>query len=332
MPLPVRPASVLARRSLLAAAVALASPVGALAQDAFPRRPVRIVVAWPPGGGTDIVARLLAEPMRESLGQPVIVDNRAGGGGNLGADVVAHAAPDGYTLLLTAGALAIAPSVRKDMTFDPVRDLTGVALLAAVPLFVVARPESPLQTVADVLALARQRGAQATYATAGHATPPHLIGERMSLQAANRMTHVPYRGSAQAMPDILSGVVDFAILDAVSAAPYISSGRLRALAINGTQRSPTFPNVPTLSESGVPFDAVGWHAAFAPAATPAAIVNRLNAALVAALALANVRQAIVTAGSLPIEPPLSSAAWTARFRQEVTAWGEVARAARIEAE
>ncbi|MFO1082009.1 MAG: tripartite tricarboxylate transporter substrate binding protein [Reyranellaceae bacterium] len=317
---------------MLASAAALALAAPAVAQDGFPRRPLRIVVPWPAGGGTDVVARLLADPLRDDLGQPVIVDNRVGAGGNLGSEAVARAAPDGYTLLLTAGALAIAPAVRKDLGWDPVRDLTGVALLAAVPLFVVVRPDSPLRSLGDLLAAGRARGAGVTYATSGIATPPHLIGERLGSEIGQRMTHVPYRGGAQAMPDILGGVVDFAIMDAVSMAPYVASGRLRALAINGPRRSPAFRDVPTLSESGVAFDAVGWHAVFAPAATPVAILNRLNAAFTAALALPNVRQAILAGGSIPIEPPLDAAAWTAQFRREVAAWGAVARAAHIEME
>ena len=305
---------------------------GARAQGGFPNRPIRIIVPWASGGGPDVIGRLIAEPMQKDLGQPILIDNRPGGGSMMGSEMVARAAPDGYTLLLTAGALAVAPSVRRDMSWDPARDLVGVALVAVVPLFVVVRPESPFNSMADLMAAARQRGGTLTYATSGIASPPHLIGERLSVEAGQRMTHVPYRGVAQTMPDLLAGTLDFAILDAVSASPYIATNRLRALAINGTQRSPTFPAVPTLREAGVPFDAVGWHAAFAPAATPEAVVARLNAAFVAALALPQVREGIRAAGSLPVDPPLDFQAWTARFRREIAAWGEVARAANIQIE
>lgn len=322
----------LSRRTLLGAAAATPLPFQASAQSDFPSRAIRLLVPYPAGGGSDIVARLVAEPMREELGQPVLVDNRAGAGGNIGAEAVARAAPDGYTVLLTAGALAIAPSVRRNLTFDPVRDLTGVALLAAVPLVIVVRPESPLQSVAGLLDLIRHRGTGVSYGSFGIATPPHLVGERIGQQAGRQMTHVPYRGGAQALPDILSGALDIAILDAVSMSPHILAGRLRALAITGPQRSPSFPELLTLTEAGVPFDPVGWHAAFAPAATPAAIVARLNAAFVKALATPRVREAIVAGGSMPIDPPLDPGAWNARFRRDVAAWGEVARAARIELE
>lgn len=304
----------------------------AVAQGAYPSRPIKIVVPWASGGGPDVIGRLLSEPMRESLGQSVLIDNRPGGGSMMGSEIVAHSPPDGYTLLLTAGALAVAPAVRRDMTWDPGRDLIGVALVAVVPLFVVVRPDSPFQSIGDLIALARQRGPDLTYATSGIASPPHLIGERLGAEAGKRMTHVPYRGVAQAMPDLLAGTLDFSIQDAVSASPYMSTGRIRALAINGTQRSPNFPDVPTLREAGVPFDAVGWHAAFAPAATPAPIVARLNVAFVSALATPRVRDGIRATGALPIDPPLDAAAWTARFRREIVAWGDVARAANVQVE
>ena len=316
------------RRALTALGAALAAP--ALAQPAFPNRPVRLLAAASAGSGGDIVARLVAEPMREALGQLVIVDNRPGASGNTGAEAVFRAPADGYTVLLTAGAFAISPSVMRHLPFDAARDFTGVALLAAVPVIVVVRPDSPLRSIADIIAAARARGTAVSYASFGIATPPHLIGERMGLEAGNRMTHVPYRVSAQAFPDIVSGALDFAILDAVAMTPHITAGRLRALALNGTQRAAALPDVPTLREAGLGFDAVGWHGTFALAATPAPIVERLNAAFVAALAQPRVRQAIIAGGAIPIDPPLSAADWTARFRTEVAAWGEVARAAGVE--
>jgi tripartite-type tricarboxylate transporter receptor subunit TctC len=318
------------RRSLTALGAALAAP--ALAQPGFPTRPLRLLVAASAGSGGDIVARLVAEHMREDLGQLVVVDNRPGASGNTGAEAVFRAPADGYTVLLTAGAFAISPSVMRHLPFDAVRDFTGVALLATVPVIVVVRPESPLRSIADLLAAARARGSALSYGSFGIATPPHLIGERMGLEAGNRMTHVPYRISAQAFPDILSGALDVAILDAVAMTPHITAGRLRALALNGTQRSLALPDVPTLREAGLPFDAVGWHGTFALAATPPPIVERLNAAINAAVARPRVREAIISGSAIPVEPPLSAAEWTARFRREVAAWGEVARAARIEVE
>lgn len=322
---------ILRRQALLGAASALlAHPLRA--QPAFPDHSVRLVVAASPGSGGDIVARLIADPLRETLGQLVVVDNRPGASGNTGAEAVVRSAPDGYTLLLTAGGLAISPSVLKHLSFDPVKDLTGVALLAIVPVIVVVRPDSPLRSFADLMALARARGPAVSYASFGIGTPPHLIGERIGLEAGQRLTHVPYRISAQAFPDIISGTLDFAILDSVAMSPHIAAWRLRALALNGTQRSPALPEVPTLREAGLGFDAVGWHGVFAPAGTPEAALDRLNAAFNAAMALPRVRAAVVAGGAIPVAMPPSAAGWTARFRQEVTAWGEVARAAHVEVE
>jgi tripartite-type tricarboxylate transporter receptor subunit TctC len=318
------------RRQILASSLALAA-APAQAQR-WPSQPIRIVVPYPAGGGSDIVARILTEPLREELGQPVLVDNRVGAGGLIGSEAVARATPDGHTLLLTAGALAIAPSVMRTLSFSPQRDLTGVALLAIVPLLIVVRPDSPLRSIADLLALIRARGSDVSYASFGIATPPHLVGERIGQEAGRAMTHVPYRGGAQAMPDILSGAIDVALLDAVSMTPHVTAERLRALAITGTQRSSALPGLPTLAEAGVPFEAVGWHGAFAPARTPPEVLARLNAAFVKALALPRVRDAIIAGGSIPIEPPLDAAGWTARFNADVEAWGRVARSARIEVE
>lgn len=318
----------LPRRSLMLAT--LAAPGVARAQRGFPNQPIRFVTASVPGAGTDIIARLVADPMREELGQPVIVENRAGAGVIIAAEAVVRSAPDGYSLLLTAGGLAIVPSVNRNLSFSPQRDLTGVALLASVPLLLVVRQESPLRSLADLLAEIRRRGPAVTYASFGIATPPHLVGERIGQQAGQAMTHVPYRGGAVALPDILTGQVDVGILDAVSMVPHVTSGRLRALAITGPVRSAALPDLPTLSEAGVPFDAVGWQAAFAPARTPPEIVARLNTAFVKALALPRVREAIIAGGSLPIEPPLDPAGWNTRFNRDVEEWAGVARAAHIE--
>lgn len=318
------------RRHLLALGAAALAPAGtAHAQPAFPTRPVRIIYPYPPGGGGDIVARLVAEKMRSDLGQPVVVENRPGAGGLIGAEAAVRAPKDGYTVLLTAGALAIAPSVYARLPFDPVKDLVGVAQLALVPLLVVTRPESPLNSIADLIALARRDGDKVIYASFGNGTPAHLVGESIQQHAGIRMTHAPYRGGTQALPDLLSGQLTVGILDVVSMAPHVAAGRLKALAITGPRRTAALPNVPTLTEAGVPFDAVGWHAVFAPAGTPEPIVARLNAAFVRAVGQPEVREAILAGGSIPVEPPLTPQQWTEQFRRDVETWGAVARAANV---
>ena len=203
----------------------IGAPLAGLAQS-WPNKPIRVILPIIQGGSSELLLRLIAPSLNEALGQPILIDNRPGGGSMMGSEMVVRAAPDGYTLLLTAGALAVAPSVRRDMSWDPARDLVGIALVAVVPLFVVVRPESPFNSMADLMAAARQRGGTLTYATSGIASPPHLIGERLSVEAGQRMTHVPYRGVAQTMPDLLAGTLDFAILDAVSASPYIATNQI----------------------------------------------------------------------------------------------------------
>ena len=320
-------------RSLLAplTLLLLAASQPAAAQD-FPNRTVRLVVAASPGSGGDIVARLLAEPMRADLGQSVVVDNKVGAGGMLGAIEVARAAPDGYTMLLTAGALAIAPSVYAKLQFDVMRDLKPVALIAMVPLVLVTRPDSPLNTVADVIALAKREGSKVTFASFGNATPPHLVGESMNQIAGLSMTHVPYKITSTGVTDVIGGLVTFGIFDAVAMTPQVKGGRLKALAVTGPKRFHALPDRPTLAEAGIPFETVGWHGVFAPGGVPTAIVNRLNAALVKAAGRPEIRERIIAGGSVPIEPPLSAEQWTARFREDVESWGKVAKAAKVTAD
>lgn len=317
------------RALLLCAAVLAAAPA---AGQTFPSRPVRIVVASPPGGGTDIMARLLAEPLREDLGQPVVVENKGAGNGILGSMETARAAPDGYTVMMIAGALAIAPSVYTKLPFDPLKDLKPIALIAQVPLILVTKNDSPLNTVADLIALARRDGDKVTFASFGNATPSHLVGESMNQLAGLKMTHVPYKGGAAALPDILGGLVTFGILDAVSMTPQVKGGRVKAIAVTGPKRFHALPDRPTLVESGIPFDPVGWHAAFAPAAMSPALANRWNAAFIRATTRADIRARIVAGGSVPIDPPLTVEQWTARFHQDVEQWGRVAKAAKVTAE
>ena len=315
------------KRSLLfAAALVAALPA---ASQTFPTHPVRIVVASPPGGGTDIMARMLAEPLREDLGQPVVVENKGAGNGILGSIEVSRAAPDGYTVMMIAGALAIAPSVYAKLPFDPLKDLKPIALIAQVPLILLTKNDSPVNSVADLVALAKRDGDKVTFASFGNATPSHLVGESMNQLAGLKMTHVPYKGSAQAFADVLGGLVTFGILDAVSMTPQVKGGRVKAIAVTGPKRFHALPDKPTLVESGIPFDPVGWHAAFAPAGIAPALAARWNAAFVKAINRPDIREKIVAGGSVPIEPPLTVEQWTARFHQDVEQWGRVAKAARI---
>ncbi|MGL5166695.1 MAG: Bug family tripartite tricarboxylate transporter substrate binding protein [Afipia sp.] len=309
----------------------LTTPSVAWAQSQFPTKAITIVVASGAGGGTDIMARIVADKMRDDLGQSVIVDNRPGAGGNIGADLVARAPKDGYTLLMTAGALAIAPSIYASLSYDPLKDLTGVAWLAIAPLVVVTKPDGPLKSIADLVDLAKRNGGRVSFASFGAGTPSHLAGESINLNAKVNMTHVPYnRGGA--IIDIQAGDVTVGILDALSTIPYIKSGQLRALAVTGPKRFQSLPDVPTLAEAGIPFTTVGWHGAFAPTGTPKPVIDRLNAAFTKALAQPGVSEKIIAGGSLPIEPPVTADEWNQQFRKDVQSWAELVKAANIKIE
>ncbi len=305
--------------------------VPALGQG-FPSKPIRLLVPYPPGGGTDIMARLLAEPLREDLGQPVVVENKPGAGGAVGAAEVARGPADGQTVLVTAAGFVIGPSVLKEAGYDPVKDFTGVSQIAIVPLILVTRPESTLNSLADLLSLAKREGDKVSFASFGNGTPPHLVGEAIKQLGGVMMTHIPYKGGMQAMPDILSGAVTVGLLDAVSMAPFVKQGRLKALAVTGPKRLPALFDKPTLVEGGIKFDGVGWHAAFVPAATPQAVVARLNSAFVKAVSRPDIRERIVSGASVPIEPPLGAAEWTDKYRKEVAQWAAIARSSGAKAD
>ncbi|MES2993259.1 MAG: tripartite tricarboxylate transporter substrate binding protein [Pseudomonadota bacterium] len=313
----------IARVATLLALFAAALPTTAQTWPA--KQPIRLVVPFPPGGGTDIVARRFAEHLRGELGQMVIVDNKAGASGNIGADAVAKATPDGYTLLLTAAPFAIAPAMFKKLSFDPVKDFTPVVQLATVPLLLVTRADSPLNSVADLIAQARKEPDGLTYATFGNGSPPHLVGESMKLLTGTRITHVPYKGGQAALPDILSGQISVAIMDVVSMTPLLKAGRLKALAITGPKRAPALPDVPTLSQSGISFDSVGWYAVFGPAGLPADIAQRLNAASNKVMARPDMQTLLRDNGSIAIEPPTGTAQWTRQFGEDVRTWAKVAQ-------
>jgi tripartite-type tricarboxylate transporter receptor subunit TctC len=288
-----------------------------------------VVYPYPPGGGGDIVSRIVAGRARDLLGQPLLVENRPGAAGLVGAELVARAAPDGHTVLITAAALSIAPSVYRRIGFDPARDLAAVTLLTRLPLIVLTRPESPFASFADLVAAARREGDRVTYGSFGVGSPPHLVGERVNQELGLSMTHVPYTGGQVALPAMLSGDLSVGIFDGMSMMPHVKQGRLRALALTAAARIPQLPEVPTLRECGVPHDIGTWHGAFVPAGTPPAAVARLNAAFNQVMAQPEVRERVVTSGAVPVDPPLTPAGWQAAFAGEIEAWAAVARRAKV---
>jgi tripartite-type tricarboxylate transporter receptor subunit TctC len=281
------PHGLIRRTFLLAGLTAcFALPAGmAAAADAFPSRTVTLVVPFAAGGSTDLIARIIAEKMTEDLGQTVIVENKAGAGGNIGADAVAKSDPDGYTILMgTIATHALNPAVMKQMPYDPVKDFAPVSLLVLVPNVLEVNPEVPVKTVQELIALLKSKPGEYSYASSGIGTPLHLSGELFKSLTGVDMIHVPYRGAGPALNDVVANQVPIMFDNLPSSTQFIKAGTLRALAVTTKTRSASFPDLPTMEEAGVPgYETYTWNALFAPAGTPQAVIDRLNAAAVKAV-------------------------------------------------
>jgi len=316
----------------LAATLAILAPHAAAAADAYPAKPVRFVVAFPPGGGTDIIARSIAQKLTERIAQQVVVDNRPGAGGNIGTDIVAKSAPDGYTMLMgSAGPLAINASLFGKMPFDPIKDLAPVTLAASTPNVLVVHPSLRAATVKELIALAKARPGEINFASSGHGTPAHLAGELFNSMAGVKMVHVPYKGAAPALADLLGGQVQLMFSTMPPALPHVKDGKLRALAVTSAKRSPAAPDLPTLDEIALPgFEANTWHGVVVPAGTPATIVARLNREIVAILHLPEVVERLSCQGAEPVgSTPEEFAAY---IRSETLKWAKVVRDSGAKAE
>lgn len=316
-------------RRLALALPALVLPSASRAQGWAPTRPIRFVVPFAPGGATDIVARVLAEPMAERLGQPVPVENRTGAGGNVGVENVVRSAADGHSLLMgTTGTLTINPHLYSNMTFNPLTDLAPVGLAFGTDHVLIVHPSVPAQTAQEFLALARARPGQLSYGSGGNGTSTHTVAELFKLVAQVDIQHVPYRGSAPALNDTVAGNVQAMLDQVASALPMIQAGRVRALAVTGARRHPALPQVPTVAEIGLPAaEASSWGAVMAPAGTPAPVIERLNAVLREALALQTVKDRLAQVGAEAMtSTPQELAAY---LRAETEKWGRVVREARI---
>jgi len=265
----------------------------------YPARQIRIVTPYAPGGTADILSRVVAQKLSETWGQQVVVDNRPGASGMLGADIAAKAAPDGYTILMAYVAeIAITQSLFRSMTYDPVKDLAPVTLAAVTPMIFVVHPSLPAKNVSELVALAKSRPGQLPYASAGNGSPAHLAFELLQRSARIEITHVPYKGAAPALTDLLGGHVVMFFSGMPPAMPHVKAGKLRAIAVSTAKRSPAAPAVPTVAESGVrDFDISTWFGVFAPAATPRDIIGRLNAEISRALTLPDVRARLAREGA-----------------------------------
>ena len=324
-------------RSALAPAILAASllttsmlaPVGAMAAgDAWPTRPVTIVVGFSPGGATDIVARLIASKLEKSLGQPVVVENKPGAGSNIGTEYAVRAKPDGYTLLVMTIANATNMSMYRNMKYDTKKDLVPVAQFMASPSILVVNPDVKAKTVKELVALAKAEPGKLAFASSGAGGSPHLAGELFKLRAGVDMIHVPYKGASPAMADVIAGHVASGFKTSLAAMPNIKAGKMRALAIAAPKRLADLPDVPTMEEAGYPkFYVLSWNGLAAPAGTPAPIVERLNKEVNKILEDPEVRKKMETLGADPIGG--TSKEFTDYVNEEIEKWGEVVRKANI---
>lgn len=288
------------RRALLAAAGLSLLPIAAGA-DTYPSRPIRLVVPYPPGGPTDVLARIVAIRLSQKLGQSIVIDNKPGASGMIGAEMVARAAPDGYTLLANASIHIINPSLYKAPRYDALADFAPIGNLADVPLVLVVNAQHPARTVQELIALAKS-GKPMSFASSGNATAPHLAGEAFKVATGARdLQHIPYKGSSPALTDLIGGQVQLMFDSLPSSQPFIKSGALRALAVTTAQRAPSLPQVPTMAESSLPgFDLSTWYGVWAPASTPPAIVQRLSSEIAAIVRTTEVRQQFAALGAEPV--------------------------------
>lgn len=335
MNVPMPPAAAMPATPCLRAVVVLAAPLAVLlvglpasavhAQQKYPTRAIRLVLPFPPGGSTDIVARVVTQRLAETWGQPVLVDNRPGAAGNLAAEIVARAAPDGYTLFQVNVAHAIAASLFPKLGYSLERDFVAVTQLASTPYALVAHPGVPAKSVRDLVALARARPGVLNYASAGNGSATHLSGELIRALGRVDLLHVPYKGSGPAVAALMSGEVDVYFLAVPAAAPLVKAGRLRVLGVSGAKRSSMMPEVPTMAEGGLAgFDTSTWHGVMAPAATPREVVAQLAGELVRILAAPDIRGKLESQGLEPVGD--SQAQFAAFIRSEIAKWEKLVRA------
>ena len=292
---------IITRRLLLALLLGCAVMGQAAAQPAYPSKPVTIVVPFPPGGSVDVVARLVAEPLRVHFGQPVVILNRPGAVGTIGANTVAKSAPDGHTLLMAIGAHPITAALMSNLPYDTARDLAGISLIVRSPNMLVVRPDFPAKNLSELVALAKAAPGKYTYSTAGNGSTTHVMTAMLGQAAGVTFQHIPYQGGAASLQAILGGQTDLNAAVASTAAPMIKAGRLRALAIIGEKRSPQFPDVPTFAESGYPgVRGDSWIGLFAPSATPRSIITRINDAIQKIIAIPENHEKLLMQAGMPV--------------------------------
>ena len=309
---------------LLCAGAALAQP--------YPTKAVRMVVPFAAGAGSnDIMARLIAQKLGDSLGQQFVVDNRPGASGIIGCDIVAKAQPDGYTVLMMSLTFTVNPSLFKKLPYDTVKDLVPVTMVASAPLMLVVHPSIPVKSVAEFIAYAKANPGKLNFGSGGPGTTPHLAGEMLKTMAHLDVTHIPYKGGAPALSDLIGGQIQFMLENIPGTLPFAKAGKLRALAVTDLKRSPLLPDLPTLDESGLKgYQIVGWNGLFVPAGTPSAIINKLHTEVVKALALPDVKERLATMGADGVGDTPQH--FTAFIKAEIPKWAKVVKDAGLKVE
>lgn len=317
--------------AVLAATAALV-PVAAQAQAiAYPDKPVRFLVPYPPGGGTDVIARIVQERFQALLGQPIIIENRGGAGGSVGTDVVAKSAPDGYTVLFTLSSHTINPAIYPKLPFNTIKDFEPIGTVASLPQILVAGPRFPANTVAELVALVRAKPDSLSYASVGIGSPGHLAGELFNLRTGLHLTHIPYRGGGPAVSDVMGGQVPLLWVSIPAAAQFVKTGKLKALAVSTLKRSAAFPEIPTMQEAGVAdFEVDSWYAMFVPAGTSKPIIDKLNRALNNLVHEPDIRTKLLAQGSEAIGGTPDALGKV--VSGELGKWAKLAKEANIKAE
>jgi len=324
--------SVIAALWLASAQAAAADSGPSAGPEGYPSRPIRLIVPFPPGGSTDLLARALGQKLAESLAQPVVIDNRPGAGGSIGAEAAARAAPDGHTLMMGhLGTLAVNPAIYKNLPYDPVKSFAPVSLMAIVPSVLVVNTQVPVASAAELIAYARAHPGKLAYGSAGNGSTSHLTTEYFKLATGIDVLHVPYKGVGPMLTDLISGQLSMGLNGAPAVMPHVAAGRLRALAVSSLGRLHALPQVPTLDEAGVKgFDASGWYGIVAPAGTLPAIVAKLNAEIRRSLQTADLRARLDSEGALPA--PGTPEEFAAFIQAEIARWGAVLKRAGVQAQ
>ena len=301
------------------------------AGEAFPTKPIRIIVPFAPGGGTDLTARIVGHPLSEKLGQPVIIENRPGAGTMLGTELAANSAPDGHTLMIASASHAINPSLYRKVNYDPLRDFTAITLAISFPFVLAVHPSVPVQSVKDLIAYAKANPGKLSYASSGTGATNHLAGELFKNMAGINMLHVPYKGGGPAMNDVIAGQVQMIFGTVLETMPQVRAGKLKGLAVSSAKRAAFAPDLRTASEDGLPgYDVTGWYAFVAPAAIPRPVLTKLNQEMTAILASPAVKERLLLLGAEP--RPTSPEKAQAFIGAEVVRWGKLMRNARITAD